>query len=218
MKKIKKLASIGLLSLFLVGSANAFTAGLYVGGGLGVSKLDTKDHSLFDDKGWGSIESSIKQGGLSWKAFAGYNLNEYFGVELGYANYADSKASGTVVRNNGSFAVSRKNELRAVTFVGKAGLPLGETGISIYAIGGGAQVNSRLDYQISGGNWNANSNSISESKFRPMYGAGVGFAMNENWNLGLELTRIQGEGDGSRKQKLFPNADALMLSLAYQFN
>lgn len=216
MKKIVILTSMALSALFLVESVGAVTPGMYVGGGLGVSRLDTRDNPLFNDRGWNHVNSSVERGGLGWKAFIGYNLNDFLGLELGYGAYADSKYSGAIVNTNTRLVVSRKNALGAVSLVGKASLPLGESGFSVYALGGGAQVNSRVHYQLPSSGWNSAPSSASQNKFRPIYGGGVGYAFSEQFSGALEVSRIR--GDGEKHHKLFPNADALTLNLTYHFN
>lgn len=220
----KAIVAISLL-LALVEFAGAVAPGFYAGGGLGVSRLDTKDHPLLNDRGWSHrVDSAIDRGGLGWKAFIGYNLNEFLGLELAYNAYADSKYAGAVMVGNSRLVISRKNSLNAVSLVGKAALPLGDSGFSIYGLAGGAQVNSRMQstgegqinsYFFNSG-WIGGSTSASQNKFRLMYGGGAGYAFSEQFSGNLELSRIQGDEDTTLK--LFPNADALILSLTYHFS
>lgn len=208
MKKKILLASILVSFWVLMEPAGAVVSGFYGGGGLGVSRLDLKDRSLFDHTSWNTVQQSMQRGGLGWKLFVGYNLNEFLGVEIGYTAYANSKFSGTASTHHRQLVASRKNTMNALNLVAKIHLPIGETGFNVYALGGGAQTNGRVISLVDGSSITAE-----QKRFRPMYGAGVGYIFTEQFSANLELSRIQGDAHPSVVS--FPNADALTLSLAY---
>src|SRR5258708_5759647 len=93
MKKIVKL-SIAILSLSALSRlACAAVPGAYAGLGLGASSLDTPSMPSSEVVG---LSTSSSKGGLGGEIFGGYNFNQYFGVEAGIKQYANStyKVSG----------------------------------------------------------------------------------------------------------------------------
>src|SRR5579862_9275757 len=94
MKKTVK-ASIAILSLTALTSlAHAANPGAYAGLGLGWSKQETtRNQGLSPDQNyWGqSVSYSHDAGKLGGRIFGGYNFNQNFGLEVGLAQYANSK-------------------------------------------------------------------------------------------------------------------------------
>ena len=75
-KKISKtLAVIGIVSAFSSASF-AVTSGAYVGGGVG--------YSVFSNFTDATVQGN---GGVGGKVAAGFNFNQYLGIEAGYAMY-----------------------------------------------------------------------------------------------------------------------------------
>jgi OOP family OmpA-OmpF porin len=144
MKKITKLTASIVASFALVGLANAATPGAYAGIGLGSSTLRTPDSYLFNIDNAYSGTNKHQRGGLGGRVFAGYNVNNYFGLEAGYASYASSQYKASADGANASL----KYSLDAVSLVGKAYLPIDDSGFNVYALGGLADVRNQVHLQM----------------------------------------------------------------------
>lgn len=209
MKKIIKIGAILCLSS-LTGLAFAAQTGAYVGAGLGASKLTTPKQ-VFEKNTPASLSRDV--GGLGERIFAGYNFNKYVGVEAGVAHYAPSKYKATLGTHEASVAYN----LNALDVVGKAYLPLSESGFNVYALGGGAYVRSVIDVKASAG-LNHDDKSFTEKKIRPVYGVGASYDIPQSsLTTNLELSRIQGRGDVGNDIKAIPSANMLSLNLGYNF-
>ena len=203
MKKTVKLA-VAIVSLsVLTGSSFAANTGTYLGLGLGASRIQSGNQGLVGGTG---VQTSKSLGGLGGSAFAGYNFNRYLGAEMGVAHYAPSKYNATSVTNSQSL----KYSMNAIDLVGKAYLPIGESGFNAYALGGVARVNSKqkLNSTISGV---AHSSSTTTNKFRPVYGLGMSYDVNSSVTTNAEFTQIKGNG----KTSAVPTANMLTLNVAY---
>jgi OmpA-OmpF porin, OOP family len=97
MKKGRWLIATGLLAAVAAGPAAAQHTGLYAGGSFGYSQ--SKD--ICDAVVAGV---SCDDNDTAWRAFAGYQFNQYFALELGFANLGEASGSGGGL----SFAVEAK--------------------------------------------------------------------------------------------------------------
>lgn len=205
MKKTVKLA-VAIVSLsVLTGSSFAANPGTYLGLGLGASKILSADKNMIEGE---NIRSSHTLGGVGGRVFAGYNFTRYAGAEMGVARYAPSKynANSTIDGD----AISLKYNMYAIDLVGKAYLPLGESGFNAYALGGVARVNSKQQANISIDSYKV-SRSETTNKFRPIYGLGVSYDVTSNVTTNAEFTQIKGNG----KTSSVPSANMLTLNVAY---
>lgn len=217
MKKIVKLSAILCLST-VTGLAIAAQTGGYVGGGLGASNIDIpKDYQAI---ALGQPTTVNGRSGLGGRIFGGFNFNEYFGVEAGVAHYApvtNRFANGNAHAGN----VEIKNSLNAIDLVGKAYLPLGESGFNIYGLGGIAYVANDVDFTRSYDtpNIDPTKESHSNRKIRPVYGIGASYDIPQtSLTTNVEFTRIQGNGDVKSNLQAIPSANMLTLNLAYHFS
>ncbi|MBX3495593.1 MAG: porin family protein [Parvibaculum sp.] len=71
--------------------AQAAGTGFYVGGGLGVGFTGK---TVTSSIGGTPVNTSIDDEDLTWKLFAGANLNEYIGFELHYADLGSHRTRG----------------------------------------------------------------------------------------------------------------------------
>lgn len=205
MKKMTKIGAV-VASLVLVSAANAATTGGYVGAGLGDSILRT---SHINEPGY---SSSSSRGGLGGRVFAGYNFNENFGLETALAAYASSTAKVSGLGRSGSQKVS----LDALSLVGKGYLPIANTGLNAYVLGGLAAVRSEM--RLSGNAVKTvNQGTTKTTSLRPTYGVGMSYNLPNNMVTNLELSRIQGKGNTSTDKHAIPNADMVSLNLGYNF-
>lgn len=222
MKKTVKLC-IALLSLSaLTGIAYAAKPGFYVGAGLGASRLDTPNQFLFNISQTGG-KTSRQLGGLGGRIFGGYNFNEYFGVETGYARYAQSTYKANLQGNSTNSSI--KYSLGALDVVGKGYLPLSNSGFNLYGLAGLARVSSQTQYKNQGGVPLAQgivtprTGTHTYSKVRPVYGVGVSYDIPQtNFVTNLEFSRIQGSGNMKTSQSAIPSANMLTLNVSYNFS
>lgn len=220
---MKKLAQLSVAVLCLTGFANAANAaipGYYVGAGVGATKLETPSQFTFDTLKGTNIKGSRQQGGIGGRIFAGYNVNNYFGLEAGYARYARSKFNSRGLTAVGTGSTTIDNSLHAFDLVGKAYLPLGGiSGFNAYALGGVARTTSTVDYSQKLAAKTVLNQSATASKFRPIYGLGVSYDVPRSpVTTNLEFSRIQGYGNSKSNPKAIPNADMMTLNIAYKFD
>ena len=217
MKKIVKLSVAAIVStLALANVAQAAMPGAYAGIGLGGSRLDTPNEflTLTDEGDLGVPTKKTKDiGGLGGRVFAGYNFNQYIGVEGGYAKYARSLYKLSVPS---IFNESVEWNMSAVTVVAKGYLPLGESRFNVYALGGAAEVFGETKATASGLGL-SDQEKKSVSKLRPTYGVGVSYDVNSHITTNLEFSRIQGQGNLKKSSKATANADLVTLNVAYNF-
>jgi hypothetical protein len=212
MKKMTKI-STAIASLLLAGIANAATPGGYVGVGIGDSVLRTSNP--FNTSHTSGLSTSSSRGGLGGRVFGGYNFNNYVGLEAAYATYANSTYKASV-RGIPSANASVKYALDAFSLVGKGYLPIADTGLNAYALGGLAEV--RNEVKASAGAFGQSaSDRKNTNTLRPMFGVGVSYDMAEHVTSSLELSRIIGSGDTKTSASAIPNADMVTLNLGYNF-
>ncbi len=214
MKKTLKISAAVLALSALTGVASAAITGTYVGGGLGYSMLDTPDHNIVTGPDATVLSQSHDRNGWGERAFVGYNFNEYFGLEGGYAHYnqAHYKLSAP-----GFASGSVDYSFQDINLVGKAYLPVYDTGVNVYALGGGAYVRNKVD-----GSYNAlgvqGGGSKTTYKVRPTYGVGVSYDIPQTqFTTNLEFSRIQGTGNVAHSDSAIPSANLVTLNLGYNF-
>lgn len=106
MKKIYPLFAL-LAALSFPFNAPAQESGFYAGGSAGWSMID--DEFINDQK---EDRHSVDDSSLGWKFFAGYNLNQYFGVELAYVDLGEATATISAANNNN---VGKASEVTTTT-------------------------------------------------------------------------------------------------------
>lgn len=196
-------------------AAWAVKPGPYIGAGVGSSRIDTPDDYLFQDDQT-DRKATKEIGGVGGKVFAGYNLNQYFGIELDYADYADSLYTATVGDNESSI----KYSMSAASLVGKSYIPIGKTGFNFYALAGGAQVFNKVQFKDGGIPFIGipiENGTTSTYKLRPVYGTGITFDFSQRVSSGLEYTHIEGLGDVKVDASAIADADMVAVNLAYHF-
>jgi hypothetical protein len=225
-KKIMKIsAAVIASSLLLANAAQAAGKGAYAGIGLGASQLQTASvNSLYNvttnpPSDAFTISTSTRNRGFAGKLFGGYNFNQYIGLEAGYGIYASAlqKFTATNTIENQSISGTLKRQLKAVSLVGKAYLPLQQ--FNLYALAGGAEVFSKVTAKPFASSLAGLSSNGSKSvrSLRPVYGIGANYDINSQVNTGLEWTRIQGKGNLKTSARAIPSANLLILTVAYNF-
>lgn len=87
---MKKIGLILVCFIFLTGIAFAQDTKWYLGGGYGVSDVDTGVSGL-------TGTATLDEDGDGFKFFAGFQFNEYFGFEIAYVDLGEAELKG----NNG---------------------------------------------------------------------------------------------------------------------
>lgn len=201
--------SLAILSLLTLNLAYAATPGAYVGAGVGKTQLELP----------GMNHYSKETDGPGGRAYAGYNFNEYLGIEAGIAHYAKAKYLGTATYTGSSLEYS----MNAIDLVAKTYLPFAEKRFNIFALGGVAAVNQStqannggipfIDDFIPTGH-----TSKKRSKIRPIYGIGIGYDIpKSNISTSVELTRIQGLGEVRSNPNAMPPANMVAVNFTYNF-
>jgi len=208
-----KRITLAVAALALSASISSFAAnpGSYVGLGLGGSRLNSPN---IDTTYLGTYSYSESRGGLGARIFTGYNFNRYFGGELAYGNYSQSKYSLTVPGSNSEVTYN----LQALSLVGKAYLPVDGSGFNFYALGGVALVNSTTKVSNQNDTLVLASQSTTTRKVLPQIGGGISVDVNSQITSGLEYSHIQGSGDLKTSATAITDADMLTLNLAYKFD
>jgi opacity protein-like surface antigen len=216
-KTVKINLTVACLAL-IAGSANAATQGGYAGAGLGYSRLQTPDTFLQTNNAVQVVDQIRQRGGLGGRVFGGYNLNEYVGVEAGFSQYVKSKYNSQLESSGFNFAGYNEYTMSAVDLVGKAYLPLGNTGLNAYALGGAALVHSKARANVSWEGIILNSASSRQNKLRPKFGLGASYAIPATkLTTSVEWSRIQGKGNLKNDIRAIPNADMATLNISYNF-
>lgn len=197
--------------------ANSAQLGPYIGAEAGKSSARTPDSAPFIVSAAGS--NTITRNGWAERAFAGYNLNKFFGLEVGYTNYARVVYNGRIP---GAHAEMQYN-FRTYDLVGKAYFPLGYTGYNLYALAGAARVTEALNYKnpgipLSGSIAGPAIGTSNVYKTRPMYGLGINFSMPQyHFTISLEATQIIHLGGFTTNPNALPNLNLATLGIAYNF-
>lgn len=219
MNKTLQIAAAIISLSTLVGVANAATPGSYVGLGLGGSAIETPKE-MFSDTGINSNSRTI--GGFGGRAFAGYNFNEFFGLEGGYAHFAKTKYKGSSAATTTDSTL--EYGMSDVNLVAKAYLPLLDNSFNLYALGGAAYVWSTSDYKnnyvpLASGVVSPSEGNSTIKNIRPTYGVGVSYNVPQsNVVAGVEYSRVQGVGNVKTDTNAIPSADLATFTLAYNFD
>ena len=207
MKKIVKIGFAFLSLIALTTLTHAAIPGSYVGLGLGASRIESANEDLLTGA---NLKNTRSLGGFGARVFAGYNVNRYLGLEVGFANYAQSKYTTTSTID--SSHATLKDTLNALDLVAKAYLPIAESGFNVYALGGVARVKGTQKLTMSNSTMSI-SQTETAHKTRPIYGVGASYDVSDHVTTNLEFSHIQGTG----KNSATPSANMLTVNLAYNF-
>ena len=105
-----------------------------------------------------------------------------------------------------------------MNLVGKADLPIYDSGFSLYALGGAAYVISKTDTKLNGVPSKLKSVSVTNKKLRPTYGVGASYDIPQTQlTTSVEFSRIQGKGNVRTSSSAIPTANEVAFNLAYNF-
>ena len=181
---MKKLLNI-LLSLALpaictpiFGLQNQFYAGILGGyGSTNWGRLVTTD--LFLE---GSLPNSAKDAGFTYGVFIGDDINQNFGLEIRYQNFANSEigfANNEYSPDGAPFTMVSKTS--AFMFLGKLRAPI---------------TKNLQAYSIIGGSYTLRSDQIANLKgFGGVFGGGIDLAVAQHWHKSLEFDFVTGNAN-----------------------
>lgn len=197
--KFKKISIAIFASLTFMSQAYAATPGVYVGVGAGYSSLNN-----FTDT------SKQGGGGLGGQLVAGYNINPYFGVELGY------RAFNNTTFNLDYYAANMDYSLHSLSLVGKLYLPLfKESKFDYYTLIGISESygKARVKSYYGDGAPTLNNNALLGT-----LGVGFSYKINAHITTSLEYSYTTGkDGDGDDKLIGIPAANLATLNIFYNF-
>lgn len=198
MKKNIKLLAATVVSLSaLTGVANAAQIGSYAGIGLGYSEVQLNNVSGY----------SKDNSGVAGRLYSGYNLTENFGLELGFTRYADTDYKAGFI--NGYDHVTIKQY--AADLVGKVYLPITNTNVDLYALGGLAYVKNTGHSDLTVNGLPVETVDGHSSGYAPKVGVGASFAIPQSPVVAsVEISRIQENGD-------VPASNLATVSMSYNF-
>jgi OmpA-OmpF porin, OOP family len=204
MKRLVKFTAAVVALSALAGSAFAATPGAYVGAGVGYDYLNNSNLNNYLPKPYNNVvKFDSNKGNVGGRAFAGYNFNPFLGIEGGYDYYGQPNFNV----KNAIPAKSASVDERYQTFslVGKAYLPIQDSGFNLYALGGAAYVNDKVT-----GN-GLLSDSVTTNEVRPKFGLGASYDIPDSqWTTSLEFARVQGNSK-------IASANSVMLNVSYNF-
>ena len=198
MKKIPKIIVALAISQGISGLSVAASPGAYIGGGVGYGV--TKD-----------FEDATRQdnGGVAGQVAAGYNFNQYFGLEAGYSMF--SKASYSA---NDYYGLSADLNVNAFTLLGKGYIPLGkESPWDIYGMVGMAYMLETANVKY------YSDNLLSNSRNAPAFagGGGISRQLTKHIRAGVESLVTQ-KIDGNETHIPIPQTILTTFNLAYTFD
>jgi opacity protein-like surface antigen len=193
---MNKIISMSILSLTLCNSTFAVPEGPYIGAGIGGSVLNN-----FSDA---SKKNDDPQ--LAGRVFAGFNFNNWLGMELSYARYGNT----SYTQNNSLDTLSYDYKLDAASLVGKAYLPLdSEAKVSAYGLLGVTYLNGKADTQFMDNHISNDSSHV----YSPTVGAGFQYTLNQHVSTGIEYSYARGKSGDSNHIGI-PDANLLTFNVA----
>jgi hypothetical protein len=194
--KILTVIASTITTFFIAASANAAVAlpnGWYAEANVGDSRVKISSPP----------SSSVSNSGFGWNANLGYKFTPYFAGEVGYTKYSDAdiKLSGTKIA---------RDTLYSYQIVGKAILPVSDTGLEVFAKIGAARVNTHMV------NTNPSVGTVSNpgtTKTTSLYyGLGAQYSLLPNVPINVQWNRAQGKSSSAK------NLDLISAGVAYIFN
>lgn len=212
MKQFTKVC-LAVIALLGVMSSAVFAAapGGYVGVGIGADKLDLGNYfAYYNSPTYNHPSSKI---GVAGNVFAGYNFNNYLGLEAGLTHFGTT--SFTVTNSEGTGKATYN--LDAARLVAKAYLPVSEN-FNLYALGGVAAARSKVSFSSLTAIEEMSGNTI-ETKLRPTYGVGVSYDIPDSqFTTNLEWSRIQGFSNIQNTMYAIPTSDLVSWNISYKFD
>ena len=198
-------ATILTTALVLAEPSLAADPGVYLGAGLGYEQLSNI-----------KIAKNTGNGGVGGRVFAGYNFNNYFGLEAGFAAYQKNKYK--LKQDILDQKVSFNYRLNSTTLVAKGYLPLSivqdDNQFNLYGLLGVSYSHVKQTQKVNTSVANVKLNNKGNGAFVPVGGVGANYAIDNNLTAGVEYT-ITGS-KSSKNKAAIPNANLVSLNLIYR--
>jgi long-chain fatty acid transport protein len=166
-------------------------AGIYVGFGIGQSKVNDWDQysAAFVNRSFGAPSPVLDDDrSLGFKVFGGYQINKYVGVEGGFVDFNDVKAGSTVSGPARSVYTTAENDAWMVAVVGT--LPVTQN-VSVFAKLGASSWSSKL--RTVSTNATGVTASVTEGRdgYDMVYGLGASYALLDSIDVRAEIERYK---------------------------
>lgn len=210
-------------------------SGFYVGGDIGwgqqnLSSGRRDEPTVLDGAGVvtnpGTAGNRVRlkggsEDGIAGRIFIGYNVNEFFGVELGGAAWSQADYNGNIYDPTDTtfLGKARGNQNTwDIDLLAKVTYPF-ENGFKVFAKGGGAYVWSNTDISrntmaINAPLTRAKADS-SESELRPEAAVGIGYNIDDNWSVNAQYAYIWGNNDNPLKGGTIPDLQQATIGVQY---
>ncbi len=172
--------------------SNSPSNGVYVGvqGGYAQS-----DYSMNDINGDVSFTGDVDASSIAGRIYGGYNFNQYFATEMGFAylpqiKFSNLKPVGYTGSDSGEITA---NEY-AIDLALKASYPVYKN-VTVFAKGGFADMTIENVKATINGQSVDTSDISSETKPAPLAGAGVSYKLTDNVSTDLSYTRYFSASD-----------------------
>ncbi len=177
-KIIKKFSMLAVMA-GTMSAAYATGAGGYFGLMLGQSNLNGQDQTVTA----GGVTETVKPegSGIGTRLYAGYGMNEYAAIEGGFTYYS------SMSYKTPTFSNTLKTRAASFDLLGKAMLPIMDSGFGVYAKLGGAYFGTKTSGKVQ----NISISNQSATVFRPVVALGVSYDMTQNWVADLSYTSLR---------------------------
>ncbi|MHB1214972.1 MAG: outer membrane protein transport protein [Thiobacillus sp.] len=165
--------------------------GIYLGFGIGQSKVNDWGPyaNAFVNSSFGTpTPVSGDNRSLGFKVFGGYQVNKYFGVEGGFVDFNDVKASSTITGPARSVYTTAENDAWTLAAVGT--LPVSKR-VSVFAKLGASSWSSNLRSIATDVNGVTTSATEGSNGYDVFYGLGASYALLDNVDLRAEVERYK---------------------------
>lgn len=199
-RKATMLAALAVATAAMAPAAMAQDAGFYVGAGVGRAKDKDTCKDVRDDGFSGSCDDTH----TAWKIYGGYQINKYFGAELGYVDLGRTKASGQIL----GFPASAKADVNGFELMAVGTYPVTNE-FGVFAKAGLLRADVDVKATVAGF-------SVKESDHSTdfTFGVGLKYAFTKNFIGRAELQRYNNVGSSSTGHA---DINLWMLGAAFKF-
>lgn len=166
-------------------------SGMYLGFGMGQAKVDdwAQYAGDFVNTSFGAPSPvSDDNRSLGFKVFGGYQFNKYFGVEGGFVDFNDVKASNAISGPARSVYTTAENDAWTLAAVGT--LPVSKS-VSVFAKVGASSWSSNLRTVATNATGLTQSATKSSDGYDVFYGLGASYALLDSIDVRAEIERYK---------------------------
>ncbi len=212
-------ASLGMssntLAYFGETAAYDYPSGFYLGLQLGYAQTWWKDLNGLTDAGLFIFDGSAGSTAAGRVLF-GYEFNEFFAVEMGYAYFRSGivTVADTPIAGPNAEVYNKRMKSSTIDAVGKISLPL-DNGFRLYTKAGiHYTMSNGAPTFIGGAPWVVDDPNRKVANVT--FGVGVGYAVTPAFSVDASWVYYRGNSDLS-SDKYYPDTDFYSLGLTYKF-